>query len=649
MVTFSVLGTLAAKTDAGDAVGLRGPKHRAVLTRLLIARGRTVPIETLIDDLWEVAPARARGSIRTFVGDLRRALEPDRAPRTASALLITDGAGYALRPTPGSVDAERFEKSVTAARSRPAEDARVLLRDALGLWRGPAYADIGDAPWARAERSRLVELRLHALEEQARALVDLNRAPEAVPELDAHVTDHPWREEGWRLLALALYRTGRQADALQVLRRAQHRLADELGLDPGPRLSRLQSDILAQASSLDAPESADGTHAVWSRVMDRSARASLGERARLRGSVDMLRSLAIAGGDDLDAAQRQRLAAVQAAEELGDPDLTARVIGAYDVPAVWSRSDHPDIAERIVAAAHRSLDALPAPVGTATRIRLLATIAIETRGPTSPAARAHARDAADTALALARTLEDPALIAVALNGVFMQSFHRAGLAPTRDGIGTELINLARRHDLVPFELLGRLIRIQARCALGDVATADAEADAADALATRFESPLVQVFTDGYRALRQELTAAPLGQVRATYRTAAPSLEHSGMVGLRADMLELPRLALHLRHALPLPAPHSTDWSPHAPWVEPLLLARGGHADAARAALAATPEPPADHLLEAHWCLTALAAHALGDRAVLARAQSALAPARAEQAGAGSGILTFGPVADYLAL
>ncbi|NEB64519.1 AfsR/SARP family transcriptional regulator, partial [Streptomyces diastaticus] len=115
------------------------------------------------------------------------------------------------------------------------------------------YAEFGTEDWARGERSRLTELRLRAVERRAELLVELGRAAEAVPDLDAHLTEHPWREESWRLLALALYRTGRQADALAVLRRARALLAGRLGLDPGPRLRRLEAGILAQDPDLDPP------------------------------------------------------------------------------------------------------------------------------------------------------------------------------------------------------------------------------------------------------------------------------------------------------------------------------------------------------------------------------------------------------------
>ncbi|WP_410050093.1 BTAD domain-containing putative transcriptional regulator [Actinomadura sp. CNU-125] len=149
------------------------------------------------------------------------------------------------------MDAWRLERVVGDAAALPYEERVAALDEALGLWRGPAYADFADEDWARGERSRLTELRLHAVERRAEALVELGRAAEAVPDLDAHAAAHPRREDAWRLLALALYRTGRQGDALAVLRRAKGLLVEQLGIDPGPGLRGLEEDILRQADRLD--------------------------------------------------------------------------------------------------------------------------------------------------------------------------------------------------------------------------------------------------------------------------------------------------------------------------------------------------------------------------------------------------------------
>ncbi|XVV17265.1 AfsR/SARP family transcriptional regulator [Actinoplanes sp. CA-131856] len=639
-VELGVLGPVAAWSalpgEERTPIALKGPMHRAVLARLVVARGRVVPVGHLVDDLWPVAaPAGAVSAVRTFVAALRRALEPDRARRAPASLLVTEGPGYALRAAPGSVDAWRFEHVVSA--DEPLNEE--VLTTALGWWRGPAYADFPEAPWARADRARLAELRLRAVERLAEARLAAGRAAAAVADLDAHVTEHPWREEAWRLLALALYRADRQGDALAVLRRAREQLAGRLGIDPGPGLRRLEIDILRQSERQQThprPAAAHAAGDVWAEVTaDYDRLVSAGARARLDSTVGLLRGLAVTGGGGLVAARRHRVAAIAAAEELGDPGLTARVIGSYDVPAIWTRSDDPVQAAGIVAAAERTLAALP-PDNLAARARLLATIAVESRGVFDERPHACALEAER----LARGLDDPGLLAFALNGVFMQSFHRTGLAPERDAIGAELIGLASAHGLVTAEVLGHLIRLQARSALGDFAGADVHAESADRLSAKHELPLVAVFTTWYRALRLAAGGAPLPVAEAAYRRAAELLDGAGMPGLEDGLLPLALLCLRVWHRQPAP---EGDYGPYEPWARPLvLIAQGRTAEA----LGIAPDPPAGLLAEALWCLIARAATLLGDRPALERARAALAPAAGEIAGAASGLLTAGPVADY---
>ncbi|MFI8926864.1 BTAD domain-containing putative transcriptional regulator [Streptomyces sp. NPDC053474] len=252
-VAFQVLGPFGARDGQGRALGLKGPRHRAVLARLIVARRRTVPVSWLVDDLWDEPPPTAVGTIRTFVGALRKALEPGRAKRAPARLLVTAGPGYALLAAPDAVDAWRFESAVRDA-GRLLDGggpvplaALAALDDALALWRGPAYAEWADADWARAEVARLDGLRLLAVERRARLALAVGRAAEAVLDLESHAEAHPWREEAWELLARALYRAGRQGDALTVLRRARATLAGELGVDPGEGLRRAEAEILAQA------------------------------------------------------------------------------------------------------------------------------------------------------------------------------------------------------------------------------------------------------------------------------------------------------------------------------------------------------------------------------------------------------------------
>jgi DNA-binding SARP family transcriptional activator len=637
-VTFGVLGPVAAWGADGSPLDLKGPRHRAVLARLAVARGRVVPLGVLIEDLWETPPAGAAGAIRTFVGALRRAIEPGRSARTGFQFLLTRDPGYALRAGPGDLDALNLERLVAETASAPAPRVLDLSAEALALWRGPAYAEFADEPWAGAERARLAELRLVLIERQAAARLALGLADQAVPDLQAHVGGHPWREEAWRLLALALYRSGRQAEALDAIRRARLMLATELGLDPGPALAALEAGILRQDARLDS--SADDVLAVTAAEYQRAAPGFT--RTRLESAATLAGGLALTGGSGLRAAMSQRLAAAEAAERLGDPELTARVIGNFDVPAIWTRSDDPAAAARIVATAERTLAALPAG-REALRARLLATIAVESRG--DPGARPG--QAAAEAETIARRLGDPALLAFALNGTWMQSFARTGLAARRDAVGGEIVALAARHGLVNFEILGRLIRLQALSGLGDFTGADAEAAALDRLAEVQERPLVAVFTRWYAAMRTAATTADSAGAEEGYRQAATLLDHSGMPGVARGLLPVALLSLRVWRREPASFPEDTDWGPYRPWARPWLLLARDQAAEAKQALRRCPAPPPGLLTEALWSLTARAALALGDHGRAATAHDALLPARGEIAGAASGMLTAGPVGDYL--
>lgn len=252
-----VLGAFEAVVR-GEPAELGGPRQRSVLARLAAAHGRLVPADRLVDELWpDGAPPRAAAGLQSFVSHLRRALEPDRPPRTPARVLVTAPPGYALRLPASAVDAWRFDELVerSGEAAEPAE-ARAFAEQALDLWRGPAYAEFSDLPWAAAEASRLDELHRLAAERRTEAMLGLGAEAEAVPDLEAHVAANPLREDAWRLLALALYRTGRQGDALGALRRARDVLTEQLGVDPGPALRGLESDILAQAAHLDAPVAA---------------------------------------------------------------------------------------------------------------------------------------------------------------------------------------------------------------------------------------------------------------------------------------------------------------------------------------------------------------------------------------------------------
>lgn len=248
----NLLGELSASYD-GEALELGGRRQRAVLAVLLIARGEVVPAERLADAVWgDQAPEDAVSALQSYVSHLRRRLQPDAPARARSAVILREGPGYAVRQPTEAVDAWRFEELLSRAGSsgtRP-EEAERLLREALGLWRGPALLDYADEQWAAAEIARLEELRTVGRERLMAARLEIAEPSLLVPELEAMVDEDPMREERWRLLALALYRSHRQADALGALRRARASLAEELGVDPGPALRELEAEVLAQSPSL---------------------------------------------------------------------------------------------------------------------------------------------------------------------------------------------------------------------------------------------------------------------------------------------------------------------------------------------------------------------------------------------------------------
>jgi hypothetical protein len=219
-----------------------------------------------------------------------------------------------------------------------------------------------------------------------------------------------------------------------------------------------------------------------------------------------------------------------------------------------------------------------------------------------------------------------------------------GYALRRDEIGGEIVTLASQHGLVNFEILGRLIRLQALSGLGDFAEADEQSAVLDQLGEVHERPLVTVFTRWYRAMRTADTA----DAEASYQQAATLLDHSGMPGVARGLLPLALLCLRVWRREPADFPGDTDWGPYTAWARPWLLRTAGHTAEARQALRRCPEPPPGLLAEALWCLTARAAIALDDQALAAKACDALLPAAAEIAGAGSAMLTAGPVSDYLA-
>ncbi|WP_209305409.1 BTAD domain-containing putative transcriptional regulator, partial [Blastococcus sp. CT_GayMR20] len=249
----SLLGTCTA--SSGDVpLDLGGPRQRAVLVVLVLARGEVVPVERITEAVWgDHAPADPAGALQAYVSHLRRRLQPGSAARTRSAVIVSEGRGYAVRLPPDAVDVWRFERLLDRSGTTDAATTAQILGEALALWRGPPLAEWADEPWAEAEIARLGELRAVARERLLEARLELGEAALLVPDLETMVAEEPLREERWRLLVLALYRAHRQADALTALRRARTTLADELGVDPGPALRELEERVLAQSPDLVVP------------------------------------------------------------------------------------------------------------------------------------------------------------------------------------------------------------------------------------------------------------------------------------------------------------------------------------------------------------------------------------------------------------
>jgi DNA-binding SARP family transcriptional activator len=244
MLEFRILGPTEV-WNGDEQLQLGGPKQRAVLALLLLEAGRVVSTDRLIDLLWgEKPPATAATSLQNFVSQLRKTV--------GAGVLTTKPPGYRLEIAPEQLDLERFRRLVETAKTAPPAERATQLRAALELWRGPALADLTFEPFAEHEAARLEELRLAALEERLDADLESGGHAELVGELESLVREHPLRERLRGQLMLALYRSERQAEALDVYRDARRQLVDELGIEPSSALQDLHSAILRQDSRLKA-------------------------------------------------------------------------------------------------------------------------------------------------------------------------------------------------------------------------------------------------------------------------------------------------------------------------------------------------------------------------------------------------------------
>lgn len=350
MVEFRALGPLEAWV-AGRPVELGAPKQRRLLALLVSRVGQPAPVDVLLEALWAASPPPSTtASLQAYVANLRRVLEPGRAPRTPAKVLRTSDRGYLLDDRVVAVDVHEFERRAKAGwqawhRGDPHE-ALGEFEAALGLWRGEAYPEVSHAVHVAAEVARLEALRLSAVEGRCAALLAVGAHEVAVAELEAFMQAHPLREYGCELLSLALYRAGRQADALAVLRTNQRRLGEELGIDPRPALQQLEREILSHAPALDwrpAPAVPAAPAMPTAGRPVAAPQVGVPAPARTRATADeeifvgreaALRQLAAMSGGA--AAGRGRVVTVSGDPGIGKTSLLRRFAElAASVPVLW--------------------------------------------------------------------------------------------------------------------------------------------------------------------------------------------------------------------------------------------------------------------------------------------------------------------------
>ena len=323
---FRVLGPLEVRRD-GEVVAIPAAKQRALLALLLLRANEPVPQDELIDQLWgEEPPATARASLQNQVYALRK--------RLGSEALERQPAGYVVHVEPGRLDVERFERLATEARRAEPRERAAKLREALACWRGAPLADFPSEPFAQPEISRLEEERLATLEGRIDADLELGRHADLVGELEALVSRHPLRERLWAQLMLALYRAGRQAEALSSYRRAHEAFVGELGVEPGVVLRDLQRAILVQDPMLNAHEQR------LTSILERAA-AILPRRPRERAESLFEYGLALLWIGELRRAASTLAVAERMAARIGEHGVAERagLYGSY--LSIWTEGTSP--------------------------------------------------------------------------------------------------------------------------------------------------------------------------------------------------------------------------------------------------------------------------------------------------------------------
>ncbi len=308
---------------AGHEIRLGGPRPRAVLALLVLDAGRVVPASRLVEEVWHGSPPPgAAKTLRSYVSRLRALLNLD-------AILAARGGGYVLTLAPDMVDAVRFERLVGAGQALlsqgEAAAAAGLFRQALGLWRGQALADVCEVEPLAREAARLEELRLTAVEGRIEADIAAGLHAEVTGELQGLVAEYPLRERLWRLLVLALYRAERQADALAAYRRARDMLAAELGLEPGQELRQLEQAVLRQEVPSRSPPSRHNLPAQLTSFVGREQ-----DLARLEGLLTQARLVTLAGTGGTGKTRLALEAGARVADRFADGVWLAELAGITD-------------------------------------------------------------------------------------------------------------------------------------------------------------------------------------------------------------------------------------------------------------------------------------------------------------------------------
>ena len=386
-VSFTVFGAVRACVS-GTPRDVPGRRERAVLSVLLARRGEVVTADRLVEEVWGARlPERPRSSLQVAVSRLRAVLEPDRLAGSPAGLLVSSGTGYVLDVPPDAVDAGRFAVLVAAAHDlaeRGDHDGVLAAADeAEALRTGAPYPEL-DSPLVRAEVQRLEELWWSLQELRAAALLAKGRPALVVAPLEGLLAEHPFREDAWRLLALALYRCRRQADALDAVRRARERLVEELGVDPSPELRALEQQLLAQSPELDAagtgtgtveatapaPRAADHRDMVGQEAALDAVTAAVSQVCTSTGTGEVV----VVTGEAGIGKTRLVTVAAQRAEAAGARVLWGRCHEADVAPAYWpwvpvvralaGRRPEPEVTALLAPSGQRSADAESAALRT---------------------------------------------------------------------------------------------------------------------------------------------------------------------------------------------------------------------------------------------------------------------------------------------